>query len=230
MGILYGQTDSSFGSVHSRDYESESGRFIQRLDRLKQLETIKVSFQSNRDKTWTDGSRFIRRQAECTKNKIRELETRPLCVSNRLILNELGKGERLRLSPVLPHRQSLKEVSAEKANLILITSTWPTQTWYPMLLGLITDYQFLLPPLRNLLTSPTGEIHPLTTQNALTMAAWKVSGDELLNEEFLSKLPTFSQRNGEKVQKLLTNMPEVSGAAGLVNERLIPFRPLWSMW
>ena len=94
----------------------------------------------------------------------------------------------------------LKKVRAEKANLILITPTWPTQTWYPMLLGMITDYPILLPPLGNLLTSPTGEIRLLIAQNALTMAAWKVSGDELLNEEFLSKLPTYSQTNGEKVQ------------------------------
>ena len=36
-----------------------------------------------------------------------------------------------------------------------------------------------------------------------------------------------SKINGEGVHRYLTNTPGVSGAAGVVNDKLILFRPLW---
>ena len=87
----------------------------------------------------------------------------------------------------------LMKVQQEKASVVLIAPPWQTQPWYPSLLSMLSDNPILLPPYKDLLSSPTQGMHPLVQQNRFRLAAWKISGEETLIKGFLSKLLSCSQ-------------------------------------
>ena len=65
----------------------------------------------------------------------------------------------------------LYKVQQEKLeSLLIITPTWPTQTWYPRLLAMSIKDPLLLPRHHKLLTNPEEEIHPLVLNRSLTLA------------------------------------------------------------
>ena len=87
----------------------------------------------------------------------------------------------------------LLKIQQEKATVTLIAPLWQPQPWYPMLLSLLVQRPILLPPYKDLLTSPSQENHPLSEQKRFRLAAWKLSGDTILTREFLKMLPNYSQ-------------------------------------
>ena len=124
----------------------------------------------------------------------------------------------------------LAKIRKDQATLVMITPTWPTQAWYPMLLGMSCRHPILLPPLEDLLVSPSHQIHPLVQQGSLTLAAWMVSGKVSLQEEFWEKLPSYSAPiPGAKALEVLTTAPGHSGVAGVFSGKLIHFAPLWPL-
>jgi hypothetical protein len=122
----------------------------------------------------------------------------------------------------------LAKVKKDQATAIVVTPVWHAQPWYPTILGMTVSQQILLPPLPDILVSPNGEPHPLIATNGLTLAAWKISGNDLKHKGFLSNLPRYSWTSEEKAHKLLTQAPGKNGVAGVTNKRLIQFRPLWA--
>lgn len=66
----------------------------------------------------------------------------------------------------------------EKSEIVMITPAWPTQPYYPIILTLSIDNIILITPMKNLLLSPQGEVHPLVKCQTLKLVACKVSGDE----------------------------------------------------
>jgi hypothetical protein len=121
----------------------------------------------------------------------------------------------------------LAKVQKEQTELIIITPIWQAQPWYAILLAMSTATPILLPPLPNLLTNSKGERHPLIENETLQLAAWKISGKNWKQADFQRELHTSSATGGEKAQNLLTSRPGRSGIAGVVNGKLIPFRPPW---
>ena len=124
----------------------------------------------------------------------------------------------------------LAKIRKDQATIVLITPTWHTQAWYPVLLEMSCIQPILLPPLSNLLLSPNLQPHPLVLQGHLSLAAWMVTGKTCLQTEFQSKLPNFSAPTlGEQARQELTTAPGNSGVAGVVRGKLIHFAPLWPL-
>jgi hypothetical protein len=88
----------------------------------------------------------------------------------------------------------------------------------------------MLPPLENLLMSPSQQVHPLAQQGNLTLAAWMVSGKISLQKGFQKTLLSYSAPiPGARAPKALTTAPGHSGVAGAFRGKLIHFAPLWPL-
>ena len=124
----------------------------------------------------------------------------------------------------------LAKVREEKCQVVIVTPTWQTQHWYPLLLQMSIDFPVLIPMNTRTLTAPQGEVHPLIANDTLHLAGWKVSGDTMLQKVFQTKLKNFSCMHGDQAQNLLTTVPGRNGIAGVWNGQLIPFQPLWPLF
>ena len=120
--------------------------------------------------------------------------------------------------------KSLAKVQKEGATIITITPTWQSQVWYPTLLRLSIATPLLLPPHKDLMTSPEGRVHPLMENKQLRLAAWKVSGTVSLRKAFHRTLQNYVCKPEGREHRLLTRPPGDSGLAGVANGKLIPFR------
>ena len=110
--------------------------------------------------------------------------------------------------------------------VVMIAPVWQAQPWYPLLLEMLIQKPILLPTFPNLLTSPTGFPHPLTTSKSLHLAAWKISGNTQEQILFQERLPLYTPKHGDQELELLTRVPGESGLAGVVLSRLIQFTHL----
>ena len=108
----------------------------------------------------------------------------------------------------------------EKANLLLITPAWPTQSWHPLQLQLTVQIPLLLPKKQNILLEANREKHPLIEQENLQLLAWTVSGKNYMQKEFWETLPLLSQIPEDPVEMLITNQPGVSGIAGVSQKQV----------
>ena len=122
----------------------------------------------------------------------------------------------------------LAKIRQDKATVIMVTPIWQTQAWYTELLGLSVEDPIMLPPKDNLLISPTGLAHPLL-ESGLSLAAWKLSGDMNQVSCYQQLLETYSAKRVDRAQNPLMSHPGRSGLAGVTENRLIRFRPLWVM-
>lgn len=95
----------------------------------------------------------------------------------------------------------LSKLRAEKALGLLVAPVWPNQVWYPQLLRALVDTPALLPSLKDIITDPTGQHHPLVLEGHLPLAAWPVSGDSSSQKAFRMELSTSSASLGETPQK-----------------------------
>ena len=124
---------------------------------------------------------------------------------------------------VLP--QVLRKIRDDKAVVLLIAPVWTTQSWYPLLLKLLTEEPILLPKKENLLVLPHSKaLHPM--RDSLVLAAWMLSGDPSEVEVFLMKQPASLPHLGPL--RLISNtiQPGKSGVAGVMKEKLIYVRRL----
>ena len=102
-------------------------------------------------------------------------------------------------------------------------------TLVPELLELSITEPLLLPPMPNLLTSPTGDPHPLLADNKLTLAAWKILGKITHQEACQKQLNDSATKPGDLGQNALTQPPGKNGVAGLRENKWILFKPLWKI-
>ena len=117
----------------------------------------------------------------------------------------------------------LRKISLEGATLLIICPVWPAQAWYPHLLQLLTDNPVLLPSHNDLLLNPLGDRHPMITNNSLPLAGWRVSGITSRQKAYREKLQIFSSLPNADQQMFSTSPVGLSGVAGVVNDKLIPF-------
>jgi len=123
----------------------------------------------------------------------------------------------------------LGKIRKERATVVMITPVWHAQVWYPQLLEMLVELPLLLPPWPQILTSPRGQDHPMVMAGHLQLAAWKVSGETCKVQEFQSRLQRSCRTPNDPELKRLTAVPGKSGLAGVVQDRWIPFEPLWSL-
>lgn len=120
----------------------------------------------------------------------------------------------------------LTKLHKERISAVIIAPVWPNQIWFPQLLNSLVDTPVLLPPIPDIVTSPTGQNHPLATQGHLPLAAWPVSGDPPMQEDYQNELCTSSRNHGDIRQNQLTPVLGVSGIVGALGDRLIQLQPL----
>ena len=65
----------------------------------------------------------------------------------------------------------------------MIAPVWQAQPWYPLLLEMLIQKPILLPTFPNMLTSPTGFPHPLTTSKSRHLALGEHTGANSLSRE-----------------------------------------------
>ena len=116
----------------------------------------------------------------------------------------------------------VKKVRTDKVDLILVTPVSPTRTWYSTLLQLSIDYPLLLPNKKDILTNAQQQ----AKENKLPMCAWKLSANSFKRQGFLKKLQRLSQTDTERIQKFHMDMPGVSGIAGAMKGKSVPFQVL----
>ena len=107
----------------------------------------------------------------------------------------------------------LAKVNKDQAVLVIITPTWQTQAYYPLLLEMSIAVPILLPPMKDLLMSPQGTHHPLIESQVLKLAAWKVSGSEKKQRAFRRGLPNFLSAHGDRALSHLTTAAGDTGVA-----------------
>ena len=120
----------------------------------------------------------------------------------------------------------LKKVREEEASLLLVTPIWKSQPWYPALLELLVDLPRILPQDPELLLGPTNNPHPLITAGKLRLAAWRLSGIESRQQEFLDKFPDYWQQGGVMEQTKPMRVPGEDGTVGVRSNKLIHFHAL----
>ena len=119
----------------------------------------------------------------------------------------------------------LQKIVQDKAEGLLIVPKWPTQAWFPQMLGLLTQDPIILPRTKSLLTKPvSGDVHPLN--NKLILLACRLSGNQYSALEYQQTLPKLSYRHGETPQKHNTMCTSTSGFNFVLGERTIQCKPL----
>ena len=119
--------------------------------------------------------------------------------------------------------QVLKKVSYDQTEkLLLVTPTWQSQIWYPLLLEMSIVRPLLLPRNTSLI-NPQGQVHPLIANRTLRLAVWTISGKDYLRREFQKQLPNLLQVQDEKVHSQITIRHGECGLAGVINNRLMHF-------
>lgn len=116
----------------------------------------------------------------------------------------------------------LKKVVMEEATLVMVTPLWSTQSWFPTILSLCTDYPRLIPqvPDQILPTANTGIPDP---KSPIQLVAWRISGNPSEREEFLQKLKNSCCQHGEVQLTKTMIQPGRSGKISAMREISIPF-------
>lgn len=105
----------------------------------------------------------------------------------RRLLDQLERLESIRLPPVGTISQCLGKIKREEATLTIITTYWPSFSWFPLLLEMSSDVARVLQPEENLLCSPLGVQHTLCLQEQLILIAWRLCGTAGDSEGFRQK-------------------------------------------
>ena len=142
-------------------------------------------------------------------------------VRGQMPCNRFGPINSFMLSTILPDYTSLEEseLRPNRKNF-LITTTWQSQIWYPLLLGLSTVGPLLLTRNTSLI-NPEGEFHTLITNRTLRLAVSTISGKDYLIRDFQKQLSNLLQVQDEKVQSQILIRPGECGLAGVINNRLM---------
>ena len=225
-----GQQNYTNCRISPRGIKQPSRLGIETLPRLKRLEVEPQCIQNIESTMGPTGGGSVCQSHELPTRKICELVSRSICNGSRCLSDVVDRSEGLQFPPFSLICHCLAKVRREQATIVMITPTWPTQAWYPILLEMSCRQPIMLPPLENLLMSPSQQVHPLVQQGNLTLAAWMVSGKISLQKGFQKTLLSYSAPiPGARAPKALTTVPGHSGVAGAFRGKLIHFAPLWPL-
>ena len=113
--------------------------------------------------------------------------------------------------------RALAKVQREQVEVVLmIAPVWPTQPWYPSLLGLLIDYPRLIPQGENTLwgtpQSPVPAVVP-------RLAVWPISSRDIAQRAFQQELENCSWCHGGQNQPSLTILCSRNGLASWCEKR-----------
>ncbi|MCG7879115.1 MAG: reverse transcriptase domain-containing protein [Candidatus Thiodiazotropha endolucinida] len=108
---------------------------------------------------------------------------------------------------------------------LLVVPNWPSQTWFPLLLSLLSHFPVRLPRHRDLLTLPhNGQFHPMGT--SLCLVGVVVSGDTSRTEIFQKELSKQSVLHGVRERRNNTVQHGKAGVFGVFHGKEIHFKQL----
>ncbi len=116
----------------------------------------------------------------------------------------------------------LSKVRQDQASLILVTSYWPGQSWFPSALEMSTDFSLSLSPCPDILTSRTGTSHLLAENDLIRLIAWNLSGIISRGRAFRQTLSDSCWLRQRKIRTPHTNLPGRFGVIGAFDGMLIP--------
>ena len=117
----------------------------------------------------------------------------------------------------------LRQVKAQRAQVILVAPVWKGQPWYPVLLEMLWDFPRWVPLCQDLFLM-TSETVAMSYQPQL--AVWPISGENLPVKTFQAKLGISSWLPGEQSPTRLTIPISKNGYAGALQGVQIPFLDL----
>ena len=168
------------------------------------METLPKSISTVLPVEENSQSRFICIKAVSPTIQVHCLEIRSFQSGDRYPTTDLGQSVPLY---ILPHSTSLEESELRpNRKTLLVTSTWQSQIWHPILLEISIVCPLLLPRNKSL-KNPQGEVDPLTANRTLRLAVWTISGEDYLRREFQKQLPNLLQVKDEKVQSQIIIRP-----------------------
>ncbi len=117
----------------------------------------------------------------------------------------------------------LSQARLQQAELVLVAPVWRAQTWYPVLLGMLTATPQLIPPEEDLI-QPT---HPINQPEVTPqLAVWVISGNGTKSANFRKRLQASYSPHGDRCLPNLMTPFLASGSAGVVKGTQIPFQVL----
>jgi len=116
----------------------------------------------------------------------------------------------------------LQKIIFDRAEGILVTPYWPTQSWFTQVTHHLIDLPRLFKPSKTLLTNLTNEPHPL--HKKLQLIACKISFNTIKIREFQSEQPRFCYNHGGRLQEDSTPYTSTNGKFTVVKGRLITFK------
>ena len=120
----------------------------------------------------------------------------------------------------------LQKICEDQADGILIAPCWPTQSWFPRLLRMLTQPPILLPRKPDLLTLSHDRLqrHPLRAK--MELMACQLSGKDCRSEAFRKTLKISSYSHGEAGPRNSMTDTSRNGRCFVVNGAPIQFMPL----
>ena len=77
----------------------------------------------------------------------------------------------------------LSQIKRQVPRVVMVTPLWPSQPWYPTILGMLEDFPRMLPAQENLVVLQTDQAF-IMNQGAPVLVAWPISRNPLHQEEF----------------------------------------------
>ena len=119
--------------------------------------------------------------------KVHKLGTRSTCID--MVDAFQINWSHLKAYPFLPITligrvlaKAMRGKRIDHSVLIIVTSMWPSQPWYTQLLRMSIQDSVFIPPFPNLWTDPNQNQHPSCQNQTLASAAWKVSGNSIVQK------------------------------------------------
>ena len=122
--------------------------------------------------------------------------------------------------------KTLRKIREERVTAIVVAPLWPTQSWYPTLLGMLVDFPAVCGAALPNLYLPHKPLlsHPLGDKLRLVLA--KVSGDTGLTRSFRTSLRTSSGRHGGTAPTSNMRVSLGNGKSFVLHGTSIPYTPL----
>ena len=153
-------------------------------------------------------------------SKVHKLASRSACMDGGCISNELDTPKSIRLPTFCSYREG---VSQSNGGQVYVDHNNTSVVFvHPVIENVNTRSNFHS-PISKFLTDPNQNQHPLCQNQTLALAAWKVSGNSILQKAYQTKQLTCLKVAKDRAYCIITKHGSESWVTGVFQEKLIPF-------
>ena len=120
----------------------------------------------------------------------------------------------------------LAKTMRDMCMLIIVTAVWLSQPWYIQLWRISIQGPIFIPAFPNLLADPNQNQQPLCQNQILTLGAWKVSSNSILQKAYQTKQLTYLKVTKNQAHCIITKRDGKCEVADVFQEKLLPFLQL----